>query len=195
MLLAALPWAGEPRAGSAVASQDAPDVEVRLREPGGTASSRLSAIEAIGRIAATQPAAQGLRMTLGMTNTGAVPLSILDPAELSQPQVLTTEGWPVELPRKLPSWRKPGGERQRPPVVVVAPGGEHRFEIVVPRILATQPYLKLASGAPGGGSVLIPAGSYQVKLRLVLGSAEADATGRRETRILESEPVRVALTP
>lgn len=170
---------------------------VELSDVVSSGNGPLTAVKVSGLIDEKQSSKTGLRFTLVLLNTGSTPLTILDPTELSQPQLLTSDGWPVELRQIVPGWRI---RRETPKTIVLQPSQEYRVPIAVTQILGNQqhvPSSSTQSTARGGGpapEVPIPAGQYKVKMHVLLGSAGTGAAATR-SRTLESPEVLVTLEP
>jgi hypothetical protein len=141
--------------------------------------------------------ARGLEYTIVLVNRSATSLSILDPAERSQPELLTPAGWPVALPPEVPSWRIHAPERREPRVVTLEPGKEHHVRVVVDRILTDQKHLnsKLSPVSGEGETALsrLPAGEYKLRMRVALISASAHSGKPAPARMLQSEAIAVTV--
>jgi hypothetical protein len=188
-------------AASLEAQRERELVKVALHDvpPIPDAANPLRALEVSGTIAPTQRSAAGVRLEVILVNKGSEPLTILDPSARSQPQILTEEGWPVELVPTVPPWRihQPTSDAG-PPTLTLPPNRETPVAIVVPHVLTEQKYLKVppSTGSAGPASTApLPPGKYKVKFRVFLATAAPVANNRRASRILESNEIPLLLEP
>jgi hypothetical protein len=181
---------------TAASAQTTEPRRVELTDVVASAGGPLAAVKVSAIVEEKQSRANGLQFTLVLLNSGSAPLTVLDPAELIQPQLTTAAGWPVELPQVVPGWRI---RRETPKTVVLQPSQEHRVPVTVSRILANQEHVagSSAPAAARGGEaaqVAMPNGPYKLKLRLVLGGADVGAAATRP-RTLDSPEVSITVEP
>jgi hypothetical protein len=166
--------------------------KIPLSDVAGTPTGRLAAIQGWALISDAQSAASGLIYSLVVRNDSKETVHLYDPAERSQPQLLTSEGWPIALPVVVPSWRM--DKHGTPKVVSLSAGQEYTIPVVVREVLGVMRADQAARGRIEGATPSpIAAGSYKLKMRLALADSDAAAGSPGALRMLESAELTVTL--
>jgi hypothetical protein len=150
-------------------------------------------------------ASEGLVFVVIFVNAGSSRVDLLDPKDLTHPEILTEDGWPVRLLdtglssfiHRVPA---PGESQPKGPAIIhLAPGQEYRLPI---RVLQIFPIQKEPPQEPKPASnqdatveqklVAIPAGHYKVRLRVSLAHMHGTSAMKGQ-RMLVSDWVDVVL--
>lgn len=142
-------------------------------------------------------ASEGMNLFATFVNAGSSPVTLLNPKDLTQPEILTSDGWPVRVPAiGLGSYihRIPEKNESQPATnVLLAPGQEYKLAI---NVLKVFPIRKgKAQGRQEASTdekfITIPPGRY--KVRLVVSLVSAHGSTSKTPRMLASDWAEVTL--
>lgn len=114
----------------------------------------------------------GLRAIAVFRNNGSENVSLLALKDASILEVQTSDGWPVKPPLHVPDFFIHTTTRTLPSVIQIPRGEEYRIPIEIDRVFPflrePQKHADSAAGSSVRSLIPLPAGEYQVKLRVLL---------------------------
>jgi hypothetical protein len=173
------------------------NLRLPLRDlPGSTAAAGAEVLQPIeGRVetATVQQTNAGIHVGILLINTGSEPVAFVDPAETTSVLLLDREGWPLELPRSMPSGLDDRARRRdepapaAPKIITLRPGDSHRIDVAITEVLAPHRDGELRKGVP------IKPGVYQATVIVTLAGTGKTENDLPPARTLQSEKFTIHL--